>query len=131
MRDTLEKINRALQCACERNDVIVAALDKVATETTLVAINDLLTSSLGTIESLLQDIETGQDDLTTLLQRANWTSIPGNSIEINYYAGVSAGNPSGNTSNIETTVYKTGASVIFTQTMTYNASDLIISVSTT
>jgi hypothetical protein len=113
MRDTLEKINRALQCACERNDTVIAALSGLATEATL------------------QAIETGQDDLITLLEKANWTSVSGNSIEYAYYSGVAAGNPSGNTSNVETATYKTGVSTIFTQTFAYNAADLVISITTT
>jgi hypothetical protein len=99
----------------------------VATEATLLQVY----SELGNATALLTGIETNQQDQLDLFEKANWTSIVGNSIEITYYSGVAAGNPSGSTSNIETTVYKTGASVAFTQTMTYNAANLVTSVTTT
>jgi len=68
------------------------------------------------------------DELSTL---ANFDMIPGNNIDITYYTGVNAGNPSGNTNNIYTIVYSTGATVVATKTLSYNAADNVISVITT
>jgi hypothetical protein len=59
----------------------------------------------------------------------NFDLVPGNSVEITYYSGVAAGNPSGTTDNIETIVYKTGATTIATKTLSYNANDDIINIS--
>jgi hypothetical protein len=58
----------------------------------------------------------------------NFDLVPGNSVEITYYSGVAAGNPSGTTDNIETIVYKTGATIIATKTLEYDLADNIIKV---
>jgi hypothetical protein len=68
------------------------------------------------------------DELSVL---ANFDMIPGNNIDITYYPGVDAGNPTGNTNNIYTIVYSTGATVVATKTLSYNNADNVISVITT
>jgi hypothetical protein len=68
------------------------------------------------------------DELSTL---ANFDMIPGNNVDITYYPGIDAGNPSGNTNNIYTIVYTTGMTVVATKTLSYNAADNVISVITT
>lgn len=98
-----------------------------ATEATLL----LIEATLNSIESETQNITIAQTDLFNLMSRSNWTSSLGNSVEYTYYAGIEAGNPTGTTTNVKTVVYKTGVTTIFTQTITYNAADLAISIVTT
>ena len=62
---------------------------------------------------------------------ANWTNVVGNSIEYSYYTGAAAGNPSGDTNNVETAKYYTGATLMFTQTFSYNANNNAIKIETT
>ena len=57
-----------------------------------------------------------------------WDRIPGNSIDFTYYTGAVAGNPSGNTDNLQSAVYSTGGTTQFTQTFTYDATDRVESV---
>lgn len=71
--------------------------------------------------ALLQKIE-------TQLNKDTWLTIPTNSVAYNYYAGVAAGNPSGNTNNIETAVFSDIGGVVFTQTFTYDANDNVLSI---
>jgi len=59
---------------------------------------------------------------------AVWDKIAGNNILLTYYNGVEAGNPSGNTNNIKTIAYRTGLTVILTQTITYTVADNISSI---
>lgn len=66
--------------------------------------------------------------LSETADNANWTVIVGNSVAYNYYAGVAAGNPSGNTNNIETAVFSDTTGVVFTQTFTYDANDNVLSI---
>lgn len=56
-----------------------------------------------------------------------WDKIPGNSIVFTYYAGVEAGNPSGN-KNVKIADYQTAAVSQFTQTFAYDADDDVISI---
>ena len=71
--------------------------------------------------ALLQKIE-------TQLNKDTWITIPTNSVAYNYYAGVAAGNPSGNTNNIETAVFSDAGGIVFTQTFTYDANDNVLSI---
>ena len=61
---------------------------------------------------------------------ANWSLVPGNSIIITYYSGVSSGNPSGSTTNIQTMQYcnQNGSNIIVTKTFTYNSNNGILSI---
>lgn len=79
---------------------------------------------------LLTSIDTNVSNLLATQLRANWTVTIGNSIEYTYYAGVEAGNPSGTVTNIKTVVYKQGVTTMWTETIAYNAADLIISTTT-
>ena len=79
--------------------------------------------------------ETKQDTTIGLLQKIEtqlnkdaWLTIPTNSVAYSYYAGVAAGNPSGNTNNIETAVFSDAGGVVFTQTFTYDANDNVLSI---
>ena len=61
---------------------------------------------------------------------ANWSLVPGNSIIITYYSGVSSGNPSGSITNIQTMQYcnQNGSNIIVTKTFTYNSNNGILSI---
>lgn len=98
---------------------IKTSLSGLATQATQVDILNLLTN-----------IDTNIDSLLTSTELANWTLTAGNSIEYTYYAGVEGGNPSGTTTNVKTIVYKQGVTTIVTQTIAYNAADLVISITT-
>lgn len=81
-------------------------------------------------EATLASVYAVLGTLFDLTLKANWTSEIGNSTAYTYYAGIEAGNPSGTTTNIKTIAYKTGITTIFTQTIAYNAADLVISITT-
>lgn len=83
------------------------------------------------VYDLLYPILSTTSILEDLGELANFDMIPGNNINITYYTGIDTGNPSGNTNNIYTIVYTTGATVIATKTLSYNAADNVISVITT
>ena len=103
-RDDIHKLRQALDCACKNNELNLIALDK--------------------IEQTLQFLYK-----TTL--RANWTTEVGNYITYTYYTGVAPGNPSGNTSNVETAEFYSGATLMFTQTFTYDVNNNCTSITTT
>lgn len=103
-RDDIHKIKQAMECACQSNAANLATLGDI----------------LDTLESI---------NTTTL--NANWTSVVGNNIVYTYYTGVAPGNPSGDTNNVETAEFFTGATLVFTQTFAYNASNNCISIITT
>lgn len=65
-----------------------------------------------------------------LLERANWNTIEGNITTITKYAGVEAGNPSGNTANIKTIVCSNAGGVVFTRTLTYDTLDDVANITT-
>jgi hypothetical protein len=69
-----------------------------------------------------------QDFFNNLGSLENFDLIPGNSVELSYYAGVAAGNPSGTTTNIQTISYKRGVDVVATKTIEYNAADNITKI---
>ncbi len=81
--------------------------------------------------NLLATIDTNIDSLLTSTELANWNLKAGNSTEYTYYTGIDGGNPSGSTSNVRLITYKQGATTIITQTISYNAADLVISMVTT
>jgi hypothetical protein len=70
-------------------------------------------------------------DIESAIDLTNFSEIPGNSIEITYYTGVEAGNPSGSTTNAKTIVYKTGVTTILTKTIEYNLTNDVLKVITT
>lgn len=57
-----------------------------------------------------------------------WAAIPGNSCELSYFAGIDARNPSGTVGNLDTVLYKTGATTIVTQELTYDILDNVVKV---
>lgn len=73
-------------------------------------------------------IATGTLATESTLQLSVWDAIPGNSIEMTYYTGVEAGNPSGTTTNVKTIVYKEGVTTIVTKTLTYNSVDDVLTI---
>lgn len=83
------------------------------------------------VYQLLYPVLSTTSILDELSELASFDMIPGNNIDITYYPGIDAGNPSGNTNNIYTIVYSTGMTVIATKTLSYNAADNVISVITT
>lgn len=78
----------------------------------------------------------GTIDISTLAKEAKqdrsvWTQISGNSTDITYYSGTGGGaNPSGN-KNVQSVAYKTGTNTVFTQTLSYDADDDVVNVTTT
>lgn len=83
------------------------------------------------VYQLLYPVLSTTSILDELAELSSFDMIPGNNIDITYYPGIDAGNPSGNTNNIYTIVYSTGMTVIATKTLSYNAADNVISVITT
>jgi len=65
---------------------------------------------------------------TAIIRAANWTATRGNSVEYNYFAGIDAQrNPSGNTDNIESIVYKNGLNETeYTVLYTWDVNDRMI-----
>lgn len=59
-----------------------------------------------------------------------WNEVIGNSKELVYYTGIEAGNPSGNTNNVKTIIYKSLAVVVFNQDITYNSADNVLTITT-
>lgn len=96
-----------------------------------IALLTTMDATLTNVEGLIINMSGTLDDMFSLHQKANWSSIIGNSVEYNYYAGLAAGNPSGSTSNVETVVYKTGVSTSFTQTFEYDLTNKVIKITTT
>jgi len=66
-----------------------------------------------------------------LEQYANWEFLKGNEKLFTYYTGIVAGNPSGNTSNIETIRFRNATLTYITQTLTYDINDNILNIITT
>lgn len=83
---------------------------------------------LNVIDDGIRNLQNSNQSSSESTERIAWARIAGNSIVYNYYAGVSAGNPSGNTNNVETAEYSDKLGVVFTQTFTYDANDNIISI---
>ena len=79
--------------------------------------------NLSTLEASLSNIETYN-------LRDNWNTVAGNIATLSYYSGVVAGNPSGTTTNVETSVYSDGGGTVFTNTFTYDAADNILTITT-
>jgi hypothetical protein len=76
------------------------------------------------LEVTADQINLNTDDL----EKGVWTKIPGNSLELIYYAGVEApsgnfGNPSGTVENVKTLVYKTAGSPVFYQDFAWDSLD--------
>ena len=98
-----------------------SAFDKGAgpttSDTTRIVLEDTSSANLSAIKDYLEV--------------QNWDNIAGNSLEFIYYAGIEAGNPSGSTSNVKNIIYKKGVSTEITKTLVYNASDKVISITTT
>lgn len=96
---------------------------------------DIASTSYGVTRTIVYNLLYPVLSTTSILEDfgelANFDMIPGNNINITYYPGIDGGNPSGNTNNIYTIVYTTGATVIATKTLSYNAADNVISVITT
>jgi hypothetical protein len=103
-RDDIHKLRQSLDCACKNNEANLVVLDN--------------------IENALKQL-----NLTTLY--ANWNTQVGNSITYTYYTGVAPGNPSGNTSNVETAEFYEGAVLMLTQTFTYDVNNNCTSITTT
>ena len=59
---------------------------------------------------------------------AEWELIPDNNIDLIYYSGVEAGNPSGNVYNVKNRIYKQGTTAITTIIYTYDSLDRIINI---
>jgi hypothetical protein len=109
---------------------VIHELRRIKTAIVQGALGDATAANQATMITALNSANTSLDNIELYSYRANWTTVIGNSIEYTYYAGVEAGNPTGATTNVKTIVYKTGITTIFTQTIAYNAADLVISIIT-
>ena len=78
-------------------------------------IEDILTS----IDLTLVNLETLLTNIDLVNTNTNWSSIPGNSIETTYDIS----------DRVETMVYKTGLTTVFTKTFGYTG-DLLTSITT-
>lgn len=103
IREDIHVLSRYAACTCEKLGLLVA--------------------SGSSSSAFLETIATN----TT---RENWNTVVGNTVTFSYYAGIAGGNPSGNTSNVETAVYSNGAGTAFTNTFTYDANDNILTIVT-
>ena len=94
------------------------------------AIEDSGSANAGAIagiatEVTLNDVNLNVDDL----EKGVWAKIPGNSLVIEYYAGIEAttgnfGNPSGSITNAKMLTYRTGGVPVFYQDIAYNINNL-------
>ena len=75
------------------------------------------------LEALVNNIKVGGANLSMA-----WCAIPGNSVDISYFAGVVARNPSGSTDNEDTILYKSNGVTMITQVFTYNLADGITNI---
>lgn len=66
--------------------------------------------------------------MASTLDLANWTNTEGNSMQISYYAGVDANNPSGNVDNVQYTAYAQQGTTILTKEYIYDINDRIITI---
>lgn len=82
---------------------------------------------LRNLQLLAGQVTTSQE-LLLIVQREGWTLIAGNSLDITYFAGVDARNPSGSTTNVDTIEYVDSSGVVLTQEFTYNADDLVTNI---
>ena len=89
----------------------------------------LLAEDFATQTTLVQLYTSAQSTDTTLL-RTGWNTRAGDVSTFSYYSGVVAGNPSGNTSNVQTVVLSNGGGTVLTQTFTYDANDNPLTVTT-
>jgi hypothetical protein len=83
---------------------------------------------LNVIDDGIRSLQNSNQSSSEFAEKLAWTQTPGNSVVYSYYAGVAAGNPSGNTNNIETAEYSDKVGVVFTQTFTYDANDNVLSI---
>lgn len=118
------RINKLLEDILKAN-IILTQIQEV--ENAITASNALLT----TIDTSLNNIEADIEEIRARDARKEWDSIPGNVITFTYYTGIAAGNPSGNTSNVQTAVYSNGLGTVYTKTYTYDAGDKVLTVTTT
>ena len=101
---------------------IISQLSGLATEATLSNVSTQLSSlnQESTQANVLSQLQ------GTLLSQ--WQFIAGNSLSIQYFTGISASNPSGNTNNISSITFLQGATVVLTQSLTYDINDNVLTV---
>lgn len=82
-----------------------------------------------TKEERLRKRLAAQQALTSeAVQLKGWTNVHGNSIELEYYTGVEADNPSGSTSNVKIIYYYKRSKLVIRKTLTYNADDNVLTI---
>lgn len=87
------------------------------------------TSSLAT-QAKQDELKTETEAVKIAVQLTDWNTKAGNIKEITYYSTIpEASNPSGN-KNPKTITYKTGATVVITQTLTYDLDDDVLTITT-
>lgn len=106
-------------------------LDKAGLATDVLQNNILAKVNLLGTEVKQNDIITELQAIKLATQLNIWDKIAGNNKLISYFSGVAAGNPSGNVENIQTIQFRTGTTVIITQTFVYNAADNVLSITAT
>lgn len=114
--------NNTIAIFYQGGDLILNTSDIIATKVEPNAEIPFSGTAYALMDILTQSFFDSSSSLT------NVSITPGNSIEVTYYSGVAAGNPSGTTTNIETLVYKSGTTVIATKTIEYNAADDITKI---
>lgn len=126
-RDDISKITRDI-CSLKN------CLQPVGTSANQLSMINRLDSILASSNSgntTLSNIEQIQQNEYDVMNRKFWTSTPGHSSQITYYAASVPGNPTTSISNVEKIEYFDGATLVFTQTFTYNSNGDVISITTT
>jgi hypothetical protein len=68
------------------------------------------------------------DMLKNAANLQTWTTVKGNSYELEYYTGIETGNPSGD-KNIKRIKYKQGEQTVLYKELTYDADNDVLTVS--
>lgn len=69
-----------------------------------------------------------QQEILERLIADTWTTIPGNSVALTYYAAGDPDNPGTSVNNVATATYSNAAGVVFTQTFTYDSNSNILTI---
>jgi hypothetical protein len=123
-------------------DAIVTSTGLSATEATLLLTNALLTTidadtsnldvALSTVatEATLALILGGLTTMADNIDKDTWDTTIGNTKVFSYYGGAGAGHPASSTTEVETIEFREagGATLVFTQTFTYDAANNVLTI---
>ena len=141
--DTIIRILKAIDLDGDSLAAIISALNGASTEAKqddLITLNDAANNLLVAIAmNTTTSKDVGAVDIDTLrvvLESALrdpllfdlWVNTIGNTVALEYWGAVSAGNPSGN-KNLKTVKYASGGLPLLTQTYTYDIDDDVILIS--